>query len=420
MNKLSNIFAFFGMTILSLTIFSSVVAAQGFDVEAYLKRKDSNKNGKVEPEEMSSNTKSYIAKLGLDTSKPISISKVMSKVRKTESAKAKASRRSNTPTKVPGFGVESEGGSVDSFSFNSSATKTKGVSNAASTRYSDSVNRQVESTLEKYDRNKDGSLDKSEQERSRWGSPSPESSDLNKDGKLSRDELAKRYKAREDYYKTSRNSRDSSRDSSRDRGGWDRNRRTSSSDSKASSSRTSSRTSSRASSSRTSSTRSSSSKSSSTSSKSTAKTDRGKYLKYAQSLVESYDKDKDGKLSKEEIKAMRRPPVGADVNEDGFISETELVDSLSGANKSKTTSAKSGSKTASSSRSSKYRSSRGGTSSSRSRSSASFGSLDTNEDQQIQMHEFSKKWDDEIVAEFYEKDKNGDGIITSQEWSAKK
>jgi hypothetical protein len=35
------------------------------------------------------------------------------------------------------------------------------------------------------------------------------------------------------------------------------------------------------------------------------------------------------------------------------------------------------------------------------------------------MHEFSKDWDDEKIAEFYEKDKNGDGVITLLEWAAR-
>jgi hypothetical protein len=35
------------------------------------------------------------------------------------------------------------------------------------------------------------------------------------------------------------------------------------------------------------------------------------------------------------------------------------------------------------------------------------------------MHEFSTEWDDKKVEEFYEKDKNGDGVITAKEWSAK-
>lgn len=390
-----------GLVLFTLACLPSMAAAQGFDIEGYLKKKDANNNGKVEPEEMSSNTRNYINKLGLDASKPVSISKIVSRVKKNGSAKANAAKRSSSSAKVPGFGVdESEKSGVSSFSFNSSASKAGSTKNGASMRYSESVTRQVDSTLEKYDRNRDGALDKSEQSRARWGSPKPEQSDLNKDGRLSRDELAKRYKGREDYYKKSKSSNERSKAAARaaeDRARRDRERRSSS----------------RSTSSRSSSTRKSTS---STSSRTTTakKVDKSKYLKYAQSLVESYDKDKDGKLSKDEVKSMRRPPTGADTNKDGFISEQELVDSLSGGS-SKSKSPASSSSSSSSSRGS-YRS-RSRSSSSR---TSSFSSLDANKDSQIHMHEYSKEWNDEIVAEFYEKDKNGDGIISSKEWSAKK
>ena len=34
-------------------------------------------------------------------------------------------------------------------------------------------------------------------------------------------------------------------------------------------------------------------------------------------------------------------------------------------------------------------------------------------------HEFSKDWDSKKIDEFYEKDKNGDGVITLREWSGR-
>jgi len=46
---------------------------------------------------------------------------------------------------------------------------------------------------------------------------------------------------------------------------------------------------------------------------------------------------------------------------------------------------------------------------------------DENGDNQIQMHEFAKadEWDDKVLAEYYAKDKNGDGVISSAEWSSR-
>ena len=61
-----------------------------------------------------------------------------------------------------------------------------------------------------------------------------------------------------------------------------------------------------------------------------------KYVKYAENLVAKYDEDKDGKLSNAETKKMRRPPVGADLDKDGFITTAELVGSLSGKSRSST------------------------------------------------------------------------------------
>ncbi len=58
-----------------------------------------------------------------------------------------------------------------------------------------------------------------------------------------------------------------------------------------------------------------------------------KYMAYATSLVKYYDLDKDGTLNSEEIKKMRRPPVGVDTNKDGFITVDELVISLGGRSK---------------------------------------------------------------------------------------
>ena len=55
-----------------------------------------------------------------------------------------------------------------------------------------------------------------------------------------------------------------------------------------------------------------------------------KYETYARSLIKNYDKDGDGNLSKAEVKAMRRPPVGADLDGNGYITLAELADSLSG------------------------------------------------------------------------------------------
>ncbi len=403
------------LVLVALFACSAIASAQDFNLAEYLKRKDVNSNGKLEPSEMSKNTSSYLVKNGFNPEKAVSISKILSKLSKDKSNKEKADKKQNRDRKVPGFGVEREGSESGVARFGASSSEVKG-SAAKPVTYSESVKRQVDSTLGRYDRNKDGSLDKEEMGRARWGSPTPQESDTNKDGRLSRSELSNRYASRESAYSRSSGSRGSSSSSSRD-------------SSRSSSSKTSSSSSWRPSSTRGS---SSSSKESSTSKKpassSSSSDSRAKYEKYAASLIGQYDENKDGKLSSEETKKMRRPPVGADQNKDGFITKSELFDSLSGANKPASKSSSSADSRKSTSSDSSSRSSRWGSSSGRSSSSSSrsssgssrdFEKFDKNEDRQVQMHEYSAKWDDKTVKEFYEKDKNRDGVITLKEWASK-
>lgn len=391
---------------------SSDLQAQKFDLEAYLKKIDVDRNGRLDENEMSDRTKGWISKMGFDTSKTISVSKILSKVAKDkrDADKAETSKARASSRKVPGFGgSERETTSVARFG----GSESKSGSSKAGVKFSDSVMERVNSTLERYDRNKDGVLDKSEVKDARWGSPPAEDSDKNRDGRLSRDELAARYAAREGYSR-SRNSRDSGRDSSSRKEAEDRARRERDRERFRNSGSTSSRSSSRRPTSNAS-TRSSSSSSSSSSADSQAK-----YKKYAESLIGNYDKDKDGKLNKDEIKQMRRPPVGADADKDGFITQEELLDSLSGANKSTTkvtVKSDSGSDGSRSSRYDRRSSSNSRSSSGRSGTSSSFDKLDSNADRHVQMHEFSTDWDEEKIAQFYAKDKNGDGVITLEEWS---
>ncbi|MGY8746943.1 MAG: hypothetical protein ACKVHR_02640 [Pirellulales bacterium] len=408
--KNSQLFLNMNRLILALIVMvfcSQVTSAQNFDLSAYLKRKDVNSNGKLEPNEMSDNTRSYLKKSGFNPEKSLTISKVLSKLSKDKAKREVTESKTNRTRKVAGFGVEKEESESGVARFGTASTETKG-SSPKKTTYSESVTRQVDTTLSRYDRNKDGSLDREEMGRARWGSPTPQESDTNKDGRLSRSELSDRYASRESAYSKSSSS-SSSRNSSR-----------SSSSQKSSSS-----------SYRPSSTRStSSSRDSSTTKKpvssSSSSDSKVKYEKYAASLIGQYDANKDGKLSSEETKKMRRPPVGADQNKDGFITKSELFDSLSGTNKPAAKSSSSDDSRKSASNSSSSRSSRWGSSSGRSSSSKSssgssrdFEKFDKNEDRQVQMHEYSAKWDDKTVKEFYEKDKNGDGVITIKEWASK-
>lgn len=366
-------------------------------LQSYLEQKDANGNGSIEPDEMSENTKNSLSKMGLNTEKSIKIPKaIKASGKKTGQAnsadKPTLKKREQTNLKVPGFGVEKQSGSVRSFS------SSAGAASKTTKTYSENVVQQTERTLERYDRNQDGVLDESEISRARWGSPRPSNSDLNGDGRLSKNELNERYSAREKF---------SSGDSRRDR--YDRYSRSSSSD--RDSARDTDRDKARNSERDSDSDRSQYSKhSASYSGSSRSKSDdRAKYQKYAQSLMKSYDKDKDGKLDKTELKKMKRPHAGADTNNDGFVSENELAEHFK-------TSSNVAPKQPSS-RSSRTPSRKKPSSSSRSRTSTSMKKLDANGDNQVQMHEFSDEWDEEVVAEYYEADKNRDGVITAAEWS---
>jgi Ca2+-binding EF-hand superfamily protein len=393
MSRIAQPVVWIGFLLISIFVATPAIGQQ-FDLESYLKRKDVNGNNKVEPEEMSGNVRKIISESGLKSEKTYSIPTIVKYYNrakgKMESSKSRSEKQ--TARLVPGFGTETESKTaISPFGSGSSSTTSGG--------YSKSVNERVHWTLDRYDGNKNGMLDADEIKRTRWGSPDPRTSDLNKDGKLSRDELAKRYSAREKISSSSSSSRSSrsskteSSDDKRKRLAKEREKfRNSGSTGSSSTSRSYSSASTKASSST---------------------PDRAKFDRYAESLIKNYDKDEDGKLSKDEIKKMRRPPVGADTDKDGFISKTELSDNLSGVSKGKSDSKSSSSKT-SSKRS--YSSSRSRSSSS---PSSSFEKLDADSDRQVFMHEYTDKWTDEKVIEFYKIDKNGDGVITMTEWNNK-
>ncbi|MFK7770227.1 MAG: hypothetical protein AB8B55_23655 [Mariniblastus sp.] len=384
-----------------------------FDVEGYLKGIDTNKNGVLEESEMSDRTKGFIKKMGIDTDRPVKISKVVGKINKDkkdrEKEKEKAARSEKIVLNIKGFGIDpAETKPISSFGPSADGTTTQ-------TKFSDSVWEQVDSTLARYDRNKDGKFDKDEMKRISWGNPPPNESDTNKDGNLSKQELAQRYADREAYAKRASSSKASSSSAdARKRRAQEREKFRSSGRSSSSSSRSTARTS-----------RSTPSSKSTTSSTKNDAASREKYKRYAASLVKTYDKDSDGRLSKDELAKMRRPPIGADGNKDGFVTEAELLDSLTNSSKPKSESSASTSsdrKKSSSDRKSRGRGGFGSRTSSRSSESggtgnSSFDKLDDNENKRVEMHEFSKDWDDKKVKEFYEKDKNGDGIITIDEWN---
>lgn len=405
------------------------VHAQRFNVEDYLKKIDSNKNGTLEPSEMSGRTKDFIRKMGIDVEKPVSIRKVVYKANKDRrNRESEEAKRNAPPLKVPGF--------LDETKESNASTKILGFTTAASSSGSsakvpEKIQKQIDDAMKRYDKNKDGTLDSREIREGRWGSPDPSDSDTNKDGKLSRSELAKRYTDRESYYNKERNRRDTGRDSRTSRDSrFGRSTRTTKTDAQKKAEarekfRNSGSSTTRSSSSRNTSGRSfgSTRTSGSTSSSSSSRDNSGKYDAYVKGFFDQYDEDKSGALEKSEIAKMRRPPK-ADANGDGTITRAELMDKLTGKTKavepSKDKVAKSDGKSSKKSERNVSTSSRARDSGARRstrRSSGGFEDLDKNEDGRIHMVEFSSEWNDEIVKDFLEKDKNGDGHISIAEWS---
>ena len=363
----------------------------GFDVSKFLKRLDTNKNGKVEPSEVKDDrTRGFLQKAGVDTSKSISISGFAKKIEKQ-----KAKRKNpNSGQKTSGFTVDrEEAGSTLAFTVSDDERAPVAKSSGRSRSYSEGATKMMEWTLKKYDKNNDGKLDANEIKAGRWSDPSAKDSDKNRDGSLSRTELLARYQDRED--KKAKAKEKSSR----------RSRFRSSGRSSDSKSKTSSRK------------RSSDSKSS----KERSSSDRGKrdvrkgYESYVDGLFKSYDKNKNGQLEKDEIEKMRKKPdMKADINKDKQISKSELLDSYLEKAGVKTSGGKSDSKSDRRSGARKESSSN-----SNKNSRPQLTSKDTNKNGQIEMSEFASNWTLEKVEEFYAKDKNRDGIITASEWNKK-
>lgn len=142
--------------------------------------------------------------------------------------------------------------------------------------------------------------------------------------------------------------------------------------------------------------------------------------RYARSLMERYDKNKNGVLERDEWKDMRGDPEKMDLNGDGRITQDELIKRFSsndgddrrgrgGADRSRESGGNAGSD----------------------RGSYRFTSplerlpddarrwiekYDKDRDGQVTMAEFSNTWTDSKVREFQRYDLNDDGVITGEEY----
>ena len=413
-----------------LTLYSSPALAQrdrdrndSNDYERYLRRLDRNEDGFLDQNEMSGRTKSWLNNMGVNTDQRVRISDVGKAVERNRERQRRdeqaAEDDKNFTTQIPGFrGFVIETEPLPGFGIKSSnAVPAVTTTN----QYSAEILEQVESTLRRYDKNNNQILDKDEIASIRWGSPKPDESDLNKDGQLDFNEMAERFKRRSDANRENNRGESSSRTRERSGGSeFSRSRRGSGSSSGGRS--TGGR---------------SSGGSSSRSSRSSGSSDRERQKRteeYVTSLIDKYDTDKDGKLSKDEVKEMSKAPSSrADADGDGQIDFDELLAEYDGSNKE--SKGKSGSEEADEdddsssrserssrfSRSSRSRgNSRTGSRGSKSIENASFSDLDKDRSGVITMEEFAEDWNDELFEQFEKLDLNGDSYITKGEFDVAK
>ena len=382
----------------------------GFDPSMFISRMDRNKNGKLDPDEISDRARPFIEprlkEAGFDPSKPIEIKKLTEayqKRREEEQKKADKKAQAEDFSTIPDLSyvaqeVAEEVPGID-IPDDSPLLKRGKLED----RYDGRILGQVNDTLRRYDKNGNGMLDAAEVKTVRWQSPW-QADDLDKDGRMNKVELAERYVKR---FGGNSKSKSSSR-SSYSRSSRDRDRSRSRSDERKRSDSRSSRDKKDSDSKRT------------TSSSRTKSRSSGddKITEYAKSMMSRYDKDKNNILDEKEMGSMRRKPKSsADSNKDGKISLNELIVSYGGKPKAES------SRVASKGRQSEVDQVATGLSIQSQKEKLEdigvdeeFLKLDTNKDAHVDTGEFAKEWDNEVYKEFREKDVNGDGLISANEW----
>lgn len=373
------------LTILAAPAWAQRGDRRGFDPGEILRRADDNQNGRLEPEEISGRLRSYLERVAsdadIDLSRGVSVEKMEKAIRnridrdrdendRGDKPSSKSPSKADEPA-VAGFGEEQPEQTVPGFGTKEDLAKS---SNAIDSRYPKEAVETVNKVLLRYDRDNSGALERSEWDRVRWDKDNPpSSSDTNKDNILSREELLNRATAR------SRSASRSSRSSS----------------------------------------------SSSRSSESSSPDNR--ILRYADSLLYRYDRNKNGKLEQDEWKNMRGDWDDADRNGDRVLTKDEIAARLSRYSRGRS------SRSSSDSGSSSSRSSRDSNSDEKNSYRflspierlpkglpSWFAASDKDQDGQVMMHEFSSYWTDSKAAEFLQYDLNNDGVLTPEEYLSAK
>lgn len=332
--------------------FSSVFANQASAQAEWIYRLDDNDNGFIEPDEISSRARPYFERFarenGINLSRPNSIRRLEYAARRYFERRGDNDSDNIEPEvkgNIRGFGIQPDATLVPGF----------GVSKLKYPYTLEDVE-QAESTLDRYDRDDDGFLNRREADRARWTDTNPFDDDSNGDGLLSRMELVQRYARKRTQenresnsftfrsYDASMDRREIEEDErrNRERQFW-RNRGR----------------------------------------------DRGS-RELAYSVIERYDFNKNNQLEPTELAAAGFDAGKADFNRDGKVSRDELSRWLSeemdviGNRLSEEL-------------------------------PTWFFERDLNGDKQIQMSEFTDEWDAGKTEEFASYDLNRDGILTVDE-----
>ena len=361
---------------------------RSFDPSEMVRNLDANKNGQVEPSEMSSNRSAFwvrgvASRAGMDLTKPLPVDKLIEAMQRPRDERSRDGRRDNERSddndrdrgrdrdrderrrdderRSDGNSPSPPMGSPGVATFGTPTPGAPGATNVGAdplaAKYGERVVNYVNDMLQRYDKNNDSFVDNEEWKSGTW-STKPEESDLNKDNRLSKEELciriAKRFGS------------------------------------------------------------SSGGASSASSNSSSAAGNSEQVRGLAEGMMRQYDSDKDGKLQREEWMAMLPQHHSADTNSDGTITTEELA--------AKLTSYAGGSGTSSSPTFASTGASTGAQR--RFRTPAErlpaglpswFFEKDANQDGQVMMSEYALRWSEEQAAEFGRRDLNGDGIITAKE-----
>lgn len=197
----------------------------GFDPGAMLSRMDANGNKMIDPDEAQGPARFMLDRIArdnpdIDLSKPVPLTKITEAFEKSRGSRGSlgggGSEGDDAPpvdekkTLVPGFGVAKTpdplpgfGTEADKFSVKIDARDLK----------------EAEDRINRYDKNKDGSLDEDELKDGRWND-SPMQYDRNHDKKLSKQELAVRYARRRMNDSSKSNESDIRSGSDSRRSGW--------------------------------------------------------------------------------------------------------------------------------------------------------------------------------------------------------